>query len=82
MKDIDLDRLNSYRAIDVAGDWKHGNDYVKTYKRKKTPPEESSSGVSLCLFSFRHFRQRLQRDLIPLANLCRAHFDLVRDRDK
>ena len=34
------------------------------------------------LFYFSHFRQRLQRVLVPLANLCRAHCDLVRDRDK
>ena len=30
MIDIDLARLNSYRAIDVDGDWKHGNDYKIT----------------------------------------------------
>ena len=30
MIDIDIARLNSYRAIDVAGDWKHGNDYEIT----------------------------------------------------
>lgn len=30
MIDIDIARLNSYRAIDVAGDWKHGNDYKIT----------------------------------------------------
>ena len=30
MIDIDLARLNSYRAIDVDGDWKHGNDYEIT----------------------------------------------------
>lgn len=30
MIDIDIARLNSYRAIDVGGDWKHGNDYEIT----------------------------------------------------